>query len=65
MTATERDLYHGLARTFRTLARGDLVIAGIARSKGDCQEAAARVRLARDRIREARRWDAVARMGQA
>jgi len=65
MTAAERDIYQGLARTFRDLARCDLQLAGIAHRRGNRREMLARIREARDRVREARRWEAVVRMGQA
>lgn len=63
MTATERDIYHGLARTLRTLARGELALAGLARTKGDRRMELARVRQARKRVREARHWDVLAELG--
>lgn len=63
MTTADRDIYRGLAQTFRTLAGGDLAIAGIARNKGDRRAALARIRSARNRVREARRWEALAKLG--
>lgn len=63
MTTSERELYRGLAHTFRTIAGNDLRLADIARDRGNEPEARARRLQARSNIRQARRWDALAKMG--
>ncbi len=63
MTDTDRAVYRSVARTCRSIARGSLAIGVIAHDKGNHREAMARLRQAREHIREARRWDALAELG--
>lgn len=63
MTTTERDIYLGLARTCRLVARNYLRMAQFDRDRGSHHTVAVRREQARHYFREARRWNIVAKMG--